>query len=204
MKALAAPTLLRIPPDELAQRARERFGGELRRAGGFAQLCMLGASACLEAAPPAASLGVLWASAYGARGAAHAALAEAASGEPVMPFTFVATQPHLAATLLAQRGAPVVRAAFVHIPPSGWPTLLDLAGGWLAGCEAVLLGWVEEGAAEEPHRSDWCLLLARPPAAGSHFGRYFSLTTVPSSVTPTMTLPAPQTYSAWLAEFSPR
>lgn len=200
MRALAAPTLLRVAPDQLARQARERFGGELRRAGGFAQLCMLGASACLDAAPRAASIGVLWASAYGARSAAQAALAEAASGEPVMPFTFVATQPHLAATLLTQRGAPVTRAAFVHVAPPEWPMLLDLARGWLATCEAVLLGWVEESVAGEPHQSDWCLLLGEPPASG----HYFSLTTVPSSVTPTMMVPAPQTYSRWLAEFSPR
>lgn len=199
MMHLAAPTLLRVPPGELGARARERFGGELRRAGMFAQLSLLGAQACLDAAPKCASLGVLWASAHGAVGAARVAIAEAASGEPVMPFTFVATQPHLAATLLAQRGIPVTRAAFVHPEPAGWPLLLDLARAWLAGCEAVLLGWVEESSAGEPHQSDWCLLLAEAPASGP----YFSLTTVPSSVTPTMMVPAPQTYSLWLAEFAP-
>jgi hypothetical protein len=162
---LVAPTLLRIAPDELARRARERFGGELRRAGSFAQVSLLGAQACLDAAPPAASLGVLWASTYGARNAAQAALSEAASGEPVMPFTFVATQPHLAATLLAQRGAPVKRAAFVHLAPSRWAMLLDAARAWLGDCEAVLLGWVEEAAAGEPHQSDWCLLRGKPAAA---------------------------------------
>ena len=169
MTVVAAPTLLRLAPDQLAQAARERFGGELRRAGSFAQLCMLGASACLDAAPPAASVGVLWGSAYGARSATYAALHEAAGGEPVMPFTFVATQPHLAATLLAQRGAPVKRAAFVHVPPPGWPMLLELAQPWLENCDAVLLGWVEEGAAGQPHQSDWCLLLAKPPVSGRCF-----------------------------------
>lgn len=163
MMRLVAPTVLRIAPDELARRARERFGGELRRAGSFAQLSLLGAQACLDAAPKASSLGVLWASAHGAVGAARAAIAEAASGEPVMPFTFVATQPHLAATLLAQRGAPVKRAAFVHVPPAAWPLLLDMAQAWLANCEAVLLGWVEEAAEgitgeTAAHQSDWCLL----------------------------------------------
>lgn len=197
MIGLAAPTVLRIPREQLAQQVRERFAGDLRRAGTFAQIGMLGAAACLEAAPRVASLGVLWASAYGAREAARAALAEAASGEPVMPFTFVATQPHLAATLLAQRGARVTRAAFVHVAPAEWPMLLDAAQAWLASCEAVLLGWVEEG---EPHQSDWCMLRSIPTGAGP----YFSLTTVPSSVTPTMMFPAPQTYSAWLSEFSPR
>src|SRR6185369_14386484 len=80
---LAAPTVLRIAPDELAPRARERFGGELRRAGTFAQLSLLGAQACLDAAPKSTSLGVLWGSAHGAVGAARDALAQAASGEPV-------------------------------------------------------------------------------------------------------------------------
>jgi len=146
---------LRIPRDQLAERVRERFGGELRRAGTFAQVGMLGAVACLEAAPRASSLGVLWCSTHGAREAAEAALAEIAGGEPVMPFTFVATQPHLLATLLAQRGIPVTRAAFVHVAPPEWPVLLDLARAWLGTCEAVLLGYVEEG---QPHRSDWRLL----------------------------------------------
>lgn len=163
MISLAAPTLLRIAPENLAAETRARFGGELRRAGQFAQIAMLGATACLDAAPRAASLGVLWASAYGARDAALAALAEAASGEPVMPFTFVATQPHLAATLLAQRGVPVKRAAFVHVEPAGWPWLLRTAQAWLAQCEQILLGWVEESPGHgETHQSDWCVLHARP------------------------------------------
>ncbi|MEA3192232.1 MAG: hypothetical protein QOD26_565 [Betaproteobacteria bacterium] len=162
MTFLVAPTVLRLAPDELAARTRERFGGELRRAGSFAQLCLLGAQACLDAAPAGRSLGVLWASSHGARSAARAALQEAASGEPVMPFTFVATQPHLAATLLAQRSAPVARAAFVHIDPSGWPRLLSLAQVWLASCEQVLVGWAEEAAEGEAHQSDWCVLQKNP------------------------------------------
>lgn len=160
---LAAPTVLRIAPAELATRARQRFGGELRRAGSFAQLCLLGAQASLDAAPPRESLGVLWASTHGARDAARTALQEAASGEPVMPFTFVATQPHLAATLLAQRSAPVARAAFVHLEPAGWPWLLSAAQAWLANCDQVLLGWAEESAADgEAHQSDWCVLQKEP------------------------------------------
>jgi hypothetical protein len=160
--SLVAPSVLRLAPDELAARVRERFGGELRRAGSFAQLSLLGAQACLDAAPAGRSLGVLWASRHGARSAARAALREAASGEPVMPFTFVATQPHLAATLLAQRSVPVARAAFVHVDPAGWPRLLSLAQVWLAGCEQVLVGWVEEAAEAEAHQSDWCVLQKKP------------------------------------------
>ena len=158
-------TVMRIPRDQLAELVRQRFAGDLRRAGTFAQVCMLGATACLDAAPRISSLGVLWASTYGAREAARAALNEAASGEPIMPFTFIATQPHLAATLLAQRGAPVARAAFLHVAPAEWPTLLDIAQAWLASCETVLLGWVEEAAEGETHQSDWCLLRDKPAAA---------------------------------------
>ena len=132
-------------------------------AGSFAQLSLLGAQACLDAAPNGASLGVLWASRHGAVSAARAAIAEAASGEPVMPFTFVATQPHLAATFLAQRAVPVRRAAFVHPEPAGWPLLLRLARTWLAGCDRVLLGWVEEAAENDGvHQSDWCVLQKEP------------------------------------------
>lgn len=163
MTYLAAPTMVRVAAAQLAPRVRERFGGELRRAGTFAQLSLLGAQACLDAAPERSSLGVLWASSHGALGAARAALAEAARGEPVMPFTFVATQPHLAATLLAQRSAPVARAAFVHVDAGGWPWLLRVAQAWLAGCEQVLLGWVEEAAEkDDTHRSDWCVLQNAP------------------------------------------
>lgn len=156
---LAAPTVVRIGAAELAPRVRARFGGELRRAGTFAQLCLLGAQACLDAAPPRDPLGMLWASSRGAVGAARAALAEAANGEPVMPFTLVATLPHLAATLLAQRGTPLTRAAFVHVDAAGWPLLLGLAQAWLAGCERVLLGWAEEAVEKDgTHQSDWCVL----------------------------------------------
>jgi hypothetical protein len=163
MTYLVAPTVLRIAPDQLAARTRERFGGELRRAGSFAQLCLLGAQVCLDSTPGRASLGVLWASRHGALAAARTALREAANGEPVMPFTFVATQPHLAATLLAQRSAPVARAAFVHIESSHWPLLLRLAQTWLASCEQVLVGWVEEAAEKHgTHQSDWCVLQKEP------------------------------------------
>lgn len=156
---LAAPSVMRVPAGDLAIRSRERFGGELRRAGGFAQLCLLGAQACLDAAPPGGSLGVLWSSSRGPVNAVRTVLAEAASGEPVMPFSFVAIQPHLAATILAQRGVDVARAAFVRIEDDAWPWLLAQAASWLETCERVLLGRVEEG---ETHQSDWCLVQRGP------------------------------------------
>jgi hypothetical protein len=157
---LSAPTVMRVPAAELSPRSRERFGGELRRAGGYAQLCLLGAQACLDAARPGGSLGVLWSSSRGPVSAVRAVLAEAASGEPVMPFSFVAIQPHLAATILAQRGANVARAAFVRIEDDAWPWLLAQAMSWLGTCDRVLLGRVEEG---DVHQSDWCLLQRDPP-----------------------------------------
>lgn len=155
MITLAAPTVLRIPAAELGSRVRKRFGAELRRTGAYAQLCLLGAQACLDAAASSGPLGVLWSSSRGPVSAVRAVLAEAAGGEPVMPFSFVAIQPHLAATLLAQRGFQVERAAFVRIEDDAWPWLLAQAQAWLGVCERVLLGRVEEG---ETHQSDWCLV----------------------------------------------
>lgn len=156
---LLAPTVLRVAPAELGVRARARFGGELRRAGSFAQLGLLGAQACLDAAGAGRALGLLWTSAHGALLATRAALAEQLQeGEPVMPFTFVATQPHLAAALLAQRSHPVTRSAFLYLAPEDWPWLIHLAQAWLADCDRVLLGWVEESTTDEvAHQSDWCL-----------------------------------------------
>lgn len=164
---LLAPTVLRIAPHELRARAHARFGGELRRAGTFAQLCMLGAQDCLDAAPGRGPLGVLWTSTHGALLATRAALADGlARGEPAMPFTFVATQPHLAAALLAQRSHTVARSAFVYLAADGWPWLARLAQVWLAECTQVLVGRVEESVEEAAaHQSDWCLL-AEGPAAG--------------------------------------
>jgi hypothetical protein len=154
---LGAASTLRPAAGEVAALARDRFGGELRRAGAFTQLCLLGAQQCLGAAQGAGPLGVLCSSGHGAIGAARAALAE----EPLMPFTFIATQPHLAAAVLAQRSGPVSRAACVHVDAAAWPWLLRLAQAWLAGCERVLVGWVEE-AVEAPTRSDWCLFQRAP------------------------------------------
>jgi len=165
---LLAPTVLRVAPEDLPARVRARFAAELRRAGGFAQLCLLGAQACLEAAGGDGPLGVLWASEFGAVQATRAALDEDLKrGEPAMPFTFIAMQPHLAGALLAQRSHPVTRAACLYLAADAWPSLPQLAQRWLAECDRVLVGWVEEsGAAGAAHRSDWCLL-QKKPAAGA-------------------------------------
>jgi len=163
---LLAPTALRVAPDDFPAQVRARFASELRRAGRFAQLCLLGAQACLDAAGGDGPLAVLWASEFGALHAARAALAEdLARGEAAMPFTFIATQPHLAGALLAQRSHPVTRTACLYLPADAWPSLPRLAQRWLAQCDRVLIGCVEEsGSAGAAHRSDWCLLQKRPAA----------------------------------------
>jgi len=164
---LLAPTVLRVTPEDFPGRVRARFAGELRRAGGFAQLCLLGAQACLDAAAAGEGpLGVLWSSKLGALKAIRAGLDESLRrGEPAMPFTFIAMQPHLAGALLAQRGYPVTRTAHVHLAEGEWPLLLHAAQGWLAESERVLIGWVEESdSGGVAHRSDWCLLQRKPRA----------------------------------------
>ena len=156
---LLAPTTLRIAPAELAAQVRARFGADLRRAGSFAQLGMLGAQACLDAAGTAGSLGVLWSSPLGALRAIRAALDDDLRHDaPVMPFTFIAMQPHLAAALLA-RAHPVSRSAHLHLAADAWPWLLRIAQGWFSSCERVLVGCVEESEEHQRvHRSDWCLV----------------------------------------------
>jgi hypothetical protein len=165
---LLAPTALRVAPDDFAARVRARFASELRRAGRFAQLCLLGAQACLDAAAGDGRLAVLWASEFGALHATRAALAEDLKrGEAAMPFTFIATQPHLAGALLAQRSHPVTRTACLYLPADAWPSLPRLAQSWLGECERVLVGCVEEsGSGGAAHRSDWCLF-RKNPAAGA-------------------------------------
>ena len=165
---LLAPMALRIAPEDFQARVRTRFAAELRRAGRFGQLCLLGAQACLEAAGGDGPLGVLWATDLGALHANRAALdEELRRGEPAMPFTFIATQPHLAGALLAQRSHPVTRTACLYLAGNAWPSLPRLAQRWLAECERVLVGCVEEsGSSGEAHRSDWCLF-QKEPAAGS-------------------------------------
>jgi len=164
---MLAPTALRIAPAELRTLAHKRFGDKLRRAGSFAQLTLLGARACLEEARQneagrtegAESLGLLWGSSRGAALSTHAALHDLRSGDPVMPFTFVATQPHLGAALFAQHVHPVTRSAFLYLEPGGEPGLVELARAWLRDCDRVLVGRVEESAADDAsHQSDWCLL----------------------------------------------
>jgi hypothetical protein len=160
---LLAPTVVRAAPGEMPARVRARFGGELRRAGSFTQLGLLGAQACLDAARGEAPLGMLWASERGARDATRDAIAAGLRrGEPVMPFAFIATQPHFAGAFLAQRSIPVTRSAHLHLADDAWPWLLHVARCWLADCARVLVGWVEESAdGHAAHRSDWCVLQAQ-------------------------------------------
>jgi len=163
---LLAPTVFRVAPDQLSAQVRARFGSELRRAGAFGQLCMLGAQACLDAAGGDGPLGVLWSSRLGALHASRAALDESLQrGEPAMPFTFIGMQPHLAGALLAQRAHPVMRSVHLHLADEDWSLLLSVAQGWLAECERILIGWVEESdSGNIAHKSDWCLLRKEPLA----------------------------------------
>jgi len=150
---------LRIPPPELRSLVHARFGDRLRRAGSFAQLTVLGAAACLEQAGGGGTLGMLWTSRRGAVLATRAALAELRSGEPLMPYTFLATQPHLATPLFAEHVHPLARCAFLYLEPGQDTVLATLARAWTSTCDRVLLGRVEESAAADaPHESDWRLL----------------------------------------------
>jgi hypothetical protein len=165
---LLAPTVLRVPPGELPTRVRARFGDGLRRTGSFVQLCLLGAQTCLDAAGGDGPLGVLWGSTVGSAGATRVVLnADLRRGEPAMPISFIATQPHLAGALLAQRSHPITRTAFLHLGPHAWSWLPLLAQYWLGDCERLLVGWVEESdAPDTAHCSDWCMFRATP-AEGS-------------------------------------
>jgi hypothetical protein len=59
----------------------------------------------------------------------------------------------------------VACTACLYLPPDAWPGLPRLALGWLAECERVLVGWVEEsGSGGAAHRSDWCLFQKKPVA----------------------------------------
>jgi hypothetical protein len=72
-------------------------------------------------------------------------------------------QPHLAGALLAQRAHPVTRSAHLHLADEDWSLLLSVAQGWLAECERVLVGWVEESDSPDvEHKSDWCLFQKEP------------------------------------------
>lgn len=166
---LHEPSVLRIDPGELASLVRAHFGSELRRAGGYNQIGLLGARACLARAGCAGPIAVLCVSEHGALQETRAALGEDLQrGEAAMPFSFIATQPHLAGALLAQRGHVVTRVAHVYLAADAWPWMLSIAHGWLAAQErAVLAGWVEEAAAPAAaHRSDWCVL-KNDPAPGA-------------------------------------
>jgi hypothetical protein len=170
---LLAPTALRVAPEDFPARVRSRFASELRRAGRFAQLCLLGAQACLDAAGGDGPLAVLWASEFGALHATRSALDEdLKSGEAAMPFTFIATQPHLAGALLAQRSYPVTRTACLYLPADAWPSLPQLAQRWLAECDRVLVGCVEESGSGVAHRSDWCVFQKKPVAGALRCERW--------------------------------
>jgi hypothetical protein len=166
---LLAPTLVDLAPAELADAVRARFGLELRRLGVFTQLCQVGVETCMEAAGTRGRLGVLLATEYGALSAARTALDDGLRrGEPAMPSTFIATQTSLAGALLARRSHDVARAACLYLEAGDWPWLLRIARNWLAQCERVAVGWVEEAAQGAPHRSHWCIVIRESAAPAIH------------------------------------
>lgn len=166
---LLAPTLMDLAPAALAEAVRSRFGSELRRLGVFTQLCQLGAQACLEASATKGRIGVLLATTHGALTASRVALGDVLrSGEPAMPFAFIATQTNFAGALLASRSHDVARAACLYLGAQDWPWLLRMARSWLAECERVAVGWVEEATQGEPHRSHWCIFARQAPAPAIH------------------------------------
>lgn len=166
---LLAPTLVNLAPADLADAVRTRFGSELRRLGAFTQLCQVGAQACIEASGSSGRLGVLLATAHGALTATRAVLDDGPRrGEPAMPSAFIATQINLAGALLARRSHVVVRATCLYLEAQDWPWLPRIASGWLAECERVAVGWVEEAAQGEPHRSHWCIFVRQAAAPGFH------------------------------------
>jgi len=161
---LLAPTLINLSQEMLVKEVRARFGSELRRLGVFTQLSLLGAATCLEASSKAGThfgpLGVLRATEQGGLTAVRAALGDGLRrGEPMMPFTFIAIQTNLAGALLARREHDVARAACLYLEAQDWPWLLRIARSWLAQCERVAVGWVQDAAGDEPHRSHWGVLV---------------------------------------------
>ncbi len=162
---LLAPTLVSLTPAELAHAVRARFGSELRRLGVFTQLCQVGVQACIEASASAGRLGVLLATEHGSQAATRAALdGGLRRGEPVMPSTFIATQTNLAGALLARRSHDVARAACVYLDAQDWPWLPRIARSWLAQCDRVAVGCVDEAAHGDAHRSQWCIFARKADA----------------------------------------
>jgi hypothetical protein len=43
-----------------------------------------------------------------------------------------------------------------------------MARSWLAECERVAVGWVEEATEGEPHRSHWCIFARQAAAPAIH------------------------------------
>ncbi|MET0349323.1 MAG: beta-ketoacyl synthase N-terminal-like domain-containing protein [Rhizobacter sp.] len=147
------------PPADWRDTLAKRLGHRPRRLGPWAELALLGARQCLDAAgedtlPPDALLRV--ASWRGADTATAAALDQCRTGQP-MPFTFLQSQPSQMLAALSQHLHWQGDARFLIADDT--KHLLALARHEV-GPAGLLIGWVEEGAvAGTEARSEWWRLI---------------------------------------------
>lgn len=147
------------PPPDWRDTLAQRLGHRPRRLGPWAELALHGARQCLDAAGEDtlhkdALLRV--ASWRGADSATAAALDQCRTGQP-MPFTFLQSQPSQMLAALSQHLQWQGDARFLIAENP--QHLLDLARTD-TGPAGLLIGWVEEGAAEgTTARSEWWRLI---------------------------------------------
>lgn len=89
-----------LPPAALPDAVRASLGGPLRRAASLTQLAALGAATLLPPARRSARLHVYWQSASGPQAETRALLAALHTGNELMPYDFLATQPAITAAQL--------------------------------------------------------------------------------------------------------
>ncbi|MCK9259096.1 MAG: hypothetical protein M0P63_04970 [Azoarcus sp.] len=131
----------------------------LRRAGAFAELCLVGVDACAADDEYSGSIAILVASRSGPRQAFTRVLEDLClRSEAPMPFDFLATQAVLAALPLQKR-LPAL-GALLYLPGTDdcnvlWQRMTQLANAWLADGRHrhVLIGIVEPGTPQ--HHCEW-------------------------------------------------
>lgn len=137
------------PPAGWRDALAARLGQRPRRLGGWAELALHGALACLDEAgeptlPAGATLVV--ASQWGPLSAIRDIVSQSADGLP-MPFSFMQSQPGLMLSALCRHLAWSGDARFVT--GRDLASMVDLAETGL-GAAGLLFGWVDED-----RRSDW-------------------------------------------------
>lgn len=150
------------PPEDWHARLCARLGQRPRRLGGWAELAIYGARACLDQAsetklPPGALL--LVASLRGPVAATRAAIEQMDQGGTPMPFSFLQSQPGQMLAGVCQHLRWRGDARFVLSRDAC--AVLNLAQRE-AGPDGLLLGWVDEGAAP---RSEWWRMVPTAPAS---------------------------------------